>query len=534
MEQPGGISMRRRDLLKVGAAAVAALVAPRVLRGDSPQVLKFVPLTDLSVLDPVWARARVTHNHGYLVFDTLYGLDESYVPRPQMVEAHEVAEDGLRWVLTLRQGLCFHDGTPVLGRDVVASIRRWAVRDGFGQALLAATEELSAPSDRLVEFRLKRRFPHLPQALAGASTNMPCIMPERLAQTDPYTQVTEMVGSGPYRFRPGERVAGSRAAYERFAGYLPRDGTKPSFTAGPKIAHFDRIEWLTIADATTASAALESGEVDWWEMPIHDLVPTLLRDSGVIVEITETTGLMAVMRLNHLQPPFDNPAVRRALLGAIDQAEAMTAVAGTDRAWWRDGIGLFGQGMALVNDAGIEVLTAPRDYEKVKRELAAAGYRGERIIVLLPADIPGASALGQAGAEQLRRAGINVDLQVMDFASLLRRQASKGTIDNGGWNVFFTFFDGYVGFNPYGNASLQANGSGVGWPESPQIEALRAAWLDAEDLAAERRIAGELQLQLWHDVPYIPMGQLFQPTAHRSSLIDVPKGFPLFYGVRRV
>jgi peptide/nickel transport system substrate-binding protein len=332
--------MRRRDLLKLGAAAVTARAAPRVLRGETAQVLKFVPLTDLSVLDPIWARVRMTHNHGYMVFDTLYGLDESYGPQPQMVEAHEIAEDGLRWALKLRQGLRFHDGTPVLGRDVVASIGRWAIRDAFGQGLVAATEELSAPSDRLVEFRLKRRFPHLPQALAGASTNMPCIMPERLARTDPYTQVTEMVGSGPYRFLPGERVAGSRAVYERFADYVPRNGTEPSFTAGPKIAHFDRIEWLTIADATTASAALQSGEVDWWEMPTHDLVPTLSRDRRVTVEITETSGLMAVMKINHLQPPFDNPAVRRALLGAIDQAEAMTAVAGTDRAWWRDSIGL--------------------------------------------------------------------------------------------------------------------------------------------------------------------------------------------------
>src|SRR5262249_29561103 len=192
--------MRRRDFLKAAAAAMTGLAAPSILGAEAPRVLKFIPVADLAVLDPVWTTARPTHNHAYMVFDTLYGLDEGYVARPQMVEAQEVAEDGLRWVLQLREGLRFHDGTPVLGRDVVASIRRWAVRDGFGQAVMAATDELSAPSDRLVEFRLKRRFPHLPEALAGASANMPCIMPERLAQTDPYIQVTEVVGSGPYRF----------------------------------------------------------------------------------------------------------------------------------------------------------------------------------------------------------------------------------------------------------------------------------------------------------------------------------------------
>src|SRR6266436_3353472 len=256
-----------------------------------------------------------------------------------MVEVHQVEEDGLIWTLTLRDGLRFHDKEPVLARDVVASIRRFAARISFANALMDATEELSAPDDRTVRFHLKRAFPHLPEALAGPGANVPAIMPERLAATSPFKPVADIVGSGPYRFLPEEHVSGARAAYERFALYQPRTGGPLGFTSGPKIAHFDRVEWLTL-DPFSAMAALRAGEVDWWEAPPRDLAEGLARDRDVTV-ISQYATAMGILRFNHLQPPFNNVAVRRALLGAVDQAEAMTAVAGTDNALWHDGVGLF-------------------------------------------------------------------------------------------------------------------------------------------------------------------------------------------------
>ena len=225
--------MRRRDLLKASAAGVAGLAMPAVLRAEGERVLRFVPQSDLAVLDPVWTTADVTRNHGYLVFDTLYGVDRSYAPQPQMVAGHVVENDGKTWRLTLRDGLRFHDGEKVRAADVVASIKRWAARDAYGLALLGATDALAATSDTVVEFRLKAPFPQLPNALAKPGSNMPCIMPERLAATDPFKPVTEMIGSGPYRFVAGERVSGSQVVYEKFAGYLPRGSGEPSYTAGP-------------------------------------------------------------------------------------------------------------------------------------------------------------------------------------------------------------------------------------------------------------------------------------------------------------
>ena len=526
--------MRRRDLLTAAGASLAVVAAPRIGRAEKPNKLVFVLAGDLSVLDPVVTPARQTRNYAYLVFDTLYGIDTSWAAQPQMVEGHQVEEDGLVWTLTLRDGLRFHDKEPVLARDVIASIRRFAARISFANALMAATEELSAPDDGTVRFRLKRPFPHLPEALAGPGGNVPAIMPERLAATSPFKPVAEIVGSGPYRFLADEHISGARAAYERFPLYQPRSAGPVGFTAGPKVAHFDRVEWLTL-DQFSAMAALRAGEVDWWEAPPRDLVEALSRERDLTV-ISQYATAMALLRFNHLHPPFDNAAVRRALLGAVDQAEAMTAVAGTDRAFWHDGIGLFPAGTPFANDAGIEVLRAPRDYPAVRQALARAGYNGEKIVVLAPTE-GGIRALSLVGVDQLRRAGMNVDLQEMEFGTLYRRRLNQGAPDKGGWNAFFFFFDRSApNTNPYGNYWIRADGlAGFdGWPTSPRIEALRAAWLDAGSLDEQRRICVELQMQLWQDVPYIPMGEYWQSTAYRKDLLDVLPGcFAVFYGVRK-
>ena len=240
------------------------------------------------------------------MYDTLYGLDETLTAQPQMAEGHTVENHGTTWTIRLREGLRFHDGSAVLARDAVASIRRFAARDGFGQALMAVTGELSGLDDRTLRFRLTKPFPHLPAALAGSSEAMPCIMPERLALTDPFTQVTEMIGSGPYSFQPAGFNAGVRAIYERFAAYVPRSEGTLSYTAGPKITHFDRVEWLSLGDAALAVAALSQGEVDWVDRPSPDLLPLLARNAEVTVEVKEAAGAIGIMRFNHLYPPFDN------------------------------------------------------------------------------------------------------------------------------------------------------------------------------------------------------------------------------------
>ncbi len=311
--------MKRRTFV---AASAAALALPAVVRAQANQVLRFIPNADLAVLDPIWTTAYPTRNHGYLVFDTLYGQagpEGGFAASPQMVAGHGVEDEGRTWRLTLRDGLRFHDGEPVLARDCVASIRRWGARNSLGQTLMQRTDELSAPDDRTIRFRLKRPFPLLLDALGKAAPNMCAIMPERLASTDPYKPVTEMVGSGPYRFKADERMQGALFVYERFHGYTPREGGGlPEWTTGPKVAHFERIEWHVIPDAATAAAAVQSGEVDGWERPTGDLLPVLAADRKLKLELVYETGGCMLLRPNHLFPPFDNPGVRRALLPIVE------------------------------------------------------------------------------------------------------------------------------------------------------------------------------------------------------------------------
>jgi peptide/nickel transport system substrate-binding protein len=529
--------MNRRDVLKTLSASAVALAAPRIASAAADTTtLRFVPQADLAVLDPVFTTAYVTRNHAFMVFDTLYGIDESFNPQPQMLAGHAVENDGKLWKLTLRDGLKFHDGEPVLAKDALASIKRWAQRDAFGTSLLSATDEMTAPSDQVVQIRLKRPFPMLPLAMGHGSNTMLPVMPERLANTSSSQAVTEMVGSGPYRFLAGERVAGSLAVYRKFDGYVPRPDGQPSFTAGPKIANVERVEWHTIPDPATAAGALQAGEIDWWEQPTSDLLALLRQNKAIVVEILDRAGNIGFLRLNSLLPPFDNPAVKRALLGAVNQADFMMAVVGDDRAMWRDKVGVFTPGTSLATDAGIEVFSSPRDYARVKRDLATAGYNGEKVTFIAATDFPAINALCEVSADMFRKAGVNLDYQALDWGTVTQRRNIAGPPAQGGWNAHCTYTAGYDLLNPATNPSLNAIGRAgfVGWPTDPKLAALRSVWFDTPDLAAQQRLCQDIQLQFWQNPPYVPLGQFFQATAYRNTVSGILRGsFTLFWNVRK-
>ncbi|WP_426960104.1 ABC transporter substrate-binding protein [Muricoccus radiodurans] len=524
--------MQRRSLLRGAASATVALAAPRIGLAQAGRVLRVAPHADLSILDPVWTLAYITRNHGFMVFDTLYGLDAEFQPQPQMVAGHAVEEDGRLWRLTLRDGLIFHDGTPVLARDCVASIRRWWSADAFGQTLAAATDELSAPSDKEIRFGLKRPFALLPTALAKASPYMCAIMPERLAVTPQTTQVSEMIGSGPFRFLANERVPGAFSAWQRFDRYVPAPGAN-SFLAGGKRVHFDRVEWKILPEPGTAAAALQSGEIDWWEQPSPDMLPLLRRNRNVVIETIDPSGSIGVFRFNHQHAPFNNPAIRRAVLDAVDQTPFMQAVAGEDPSLWQDRVGFFTPGTPMASNAGMENLFGPRDLERSKRELAAAGYRGERVVLLAATNIEAINVMASVVGDLLKRLGMNVDYVATDWGTVMQRRTSQQPTERGGWSAFVGTWSGYDLASPAVSISLRGNGGAAGgWLESPEIERLRSAWFEAPDLAAQQRLCRELQVQAWHDVPFIPLGQWRTQTARRREITDLPRGVPAFWGVR--
>jgi peptide/nickel transport system substrate-binding protein len=481
--------MKRRQFLGKTAAMIGALsmARPGIVRATSNSTLKFVPYADLALLDPLIS-AFVTRNHVMMVFDTLFALDANGDAQPQMLAGYTVEDEAKTWKLTLRDGLLFHDGSKVSARDVVASLRRWAVKDAFGQALMDATDELSSPTDKLVEFRLKRPFPLLPQALGKPAPSMAVVMPERLANTPPGTLLSEMVGSGPYRFLPDQRISGARNVYAKFGGYQPRDGTA-SFCAGPRIAHFDRVEWLTMPDPATQAAALQRGEVDWVEQPVMDLVPSLRKDGNLKVEVVETTGLIGVLRFNQLFPPFNNPAIRRAVLKAVKQTDFMAAVAG--EAGVIDAhVGFFAPSSPYASDAGMEMLSGKFNLDALKREVEQAGYKGEKVVFLGATDVARISAISQVGVDVLSKIGLNIDYVATDWGTAVQRITRKQPITEGGWSIFGVMWGGYDWYSPAGDLSLRGNGMNAwfGWPNAPKLEALRDQWLREPDLAARKAL----------------------------------------------
>ncbi|MDJ0391603.1 ABC transporter substrate-binding protein [Roseomonas sp. E05] len=531
--------MLRRDLLRTGLAmgAGTALGAPHAARAQgAARTLRFVPQADAAILDPTITTGLVNRNHGFMIFDTLYGIDEQGSTQPQMVEGHSIEQDGRLVTMRLREGLRFHDGEPVRGRDVVASLRRWAHRDAFGSSLMAVVDELSAPDDRTVRWRLKSAFPMLPEALGKVGSIVAFIMPERLASADdPVPPVKALVGSGPFRFRADQHVSGSRLVYEKFDGYVPRPAGATSLLAGPKVAWFDRVEWQVMPDASTAAGALQQGEIDWWEQPIYDLLPMLKRNRDLNVEVLDPYGAIAVLRFNHIQPPFDNPAIRRAILGAVKQSDYMIAVAGEDKSLWKDGIGFFAPGGAMANAEGMAALNGSRSIAESKKALQEAGYKGERVVLMAPSDFPSIKAMSEVTADLFRRLDINIDYQLMDWGSMLTRMANRNAPDKGGYSLFCTYSAGVTHLNPSAHNFLRGSGDKAtfGWASSPELEALRDAWFTAPDAAAQRAIGIKAQRQAFIDVPYVPLGLFYQPTAYRKELRGMLKGLPLFWNVHR-
>ncbi len=518
---------RRGALAGAGAAALARPAVAQFQR-----VLRMVPQANLGSLDPIWSTANVTRNHGFMIYDTLYGLTAALEATPQMAAGHLIEDDGRRVTVTLRGGLAFHDGEPVRAGDVVASLRRWMARSPFGQKLASILDDLAEDGDSRVVFRLSRPFPLLFNALAVTSTPA-FIMPARVAATDPFKQIGSPVGSGPFRFKADEFNSGSLAVYERNPAYVPAEGP-PSLTAGGKVAHFGRVEWRIIPDAATSSAALQQGEVDWFEQPPPELQTLLRRNRNIAVEAIDPLPLMGVLRLNHLHPPFNDRALRRALLPAVDQADFMAAIVGTDPGMFNARAGAFTPGTPNASEAGLEPLLSPRSLDAARAAMRDAGYTDQPMRLIGPTDILAPSAMTQVAADLFRRLGFNMDLALSDWGTVVQRRASREPLDKGGWSALLTSFTSYDFVDPATHTLARGNGvqGWPGWPTIPRLEALRDAWFDAPDPAARKAICADIQRTVVDEVAWIPVGGYQSMTALRRDLVDRVNGFAIFWGLR--
>jgi peptide/nickel transport system substrate-binding protein len=528
--------MDRRGFLKTAAVVSGALAAPRLSLAADNKVLRFVPQANLANLDPIWTTQYVVRNGSLLIWDTLLGVDDQLQAKPQMVESWDTSADGKTWTFKLRPGLKFHDGEPVLAKDVVASIKRWWVRDApMGVPISKKTDALEAVDDKTFRFRLNTPYPKMLFALGKSSTPVLFIMPERIAATDPFKQITEIVGSGPMRFKKDEWVPGAKAVFEKFDGYVPRD-EKASWLSGGKRIHFDRIEWQIVPDGATAAGALQNGEVDWLETPFSDLIPLLRKNANINVDIADPLGNIGSFRMNHLYPPFNDERARRAVMMALSQEDYMEAVVGDDTTLWKTLPSYFTPDTPLYTENGGDLLKGKRDYEGAKKLLAEAGYKGEPISLLVATDVAITKAQGDVTADLLKRCGMNVKYEALDWGTVGQRRASKEPPDKGGWNIFHTWHAGADCVNPAPYTALDCTGptAWFGWPKSDLVQSKIAEWYSAPDLAAEKKAISELNKAAMDFVVYLPTGFFRQYQAWRKNLNGVVKApFPVFWDVTK-
>lgn len=491
---------------------------------------KFVMHAPLRVLDPVLTTAYVTRNHGYLVYDTLFSMDASGHPQPQMVDTWTVSPDKLTYTFTLRPGLIFHDGSPVKPEDVVASLKRWQAGDPtIGNRLAQATASLAAQGNDTVVLTLKAPYGLVLDSLAKEGSPVPFIMPRRIADTPATQAITEVVGSGPYKFVQADFQAGVKATYLKFDGYVPRK-EKASAFAGGKVARIDRLQLVNIPDSQTAVNALQRGEIDFVEDVPPDLMPQLKDAKGITLKSYGKNSNMFTLRMNWLQPPFDNVKVRRAALAALYETDYLDAQIGDPDVYQVCGAVLTCVS-PYASEEGATQIHKP-DLARARQLLKESGYAGQKVVILHPTDLPIFANIAPVTAQALRSIGMNVEVQSMDWATLLSRRTKKEPVEQGGWTIFHSNLSSLDLTSPVGNPNLDARpgASYPGWSIDADMEKLRDQYAGAQTEDDKRAIAAAIQRRSYDQVTFVPLGGYSKfkgYDAKFADLVDAP--IPLFW-----
>jgi peptide/nickel transport system substrate-binding protein len=517
------------------ALSIVALVG--IAGGGAPAVaettLRVVMHSDLKIVDPIWTTAYIVRNHGYMIYDTLFAMDAKGEIKPQMVDRYDVSGDKLTYTLTLRDGLLWHDGKPVTSEDCIASIRRWAAKDSMGQKMMSFVKDIVAVNPRTFRIVLKEPTGLVLGALGKPSSNVPFMMPKRVAETDPSTQISDFIGSGPFVFKKEDWKAGDKAVYVKFDRYKPR-GEAPSGLAGGKVVKVDRVEWRWIPDAQTAVNALLAGELDYIESPPHDLLPVMKGDANVKLVDYNPLGNQYTFRFNTLHKPFDNPKMRQAVMWAFNQEDFLKAVIG-DKQYYKVCPSLFPCGTPLESRKGLDGgLLVESNFTKARQLLKEANYDGTPIVLMHSTDLTVLTNLAPVAKSLMEKAGIKVEMQSMDWQTLVSRRAKKDPPAAGGWHAFLTSWVSADILNPVmaGFLNSACDKAMFGWPCDEQMEKLRDQFARETEPAKQKAVAEAVQVRLTEYPTHVPLGLWYQPVAVRKNVqgvIEAP--VPVFWNV---
>ncbi|MBR0702994.1 ABC transporter substrate-binding protein [Bradyrhizobium diazoefficiens] len=528
--RPAFASKLALSVLSLSVLALSALASPVLAAGKT---ITAVMHSDLRILDPIFTSAYISRDHGYMVYDTLIATDSNFKIQPQMAD-WKISDDKLTYTFTLRDGLKWHDGTPVTAEDCVASLKRWAQVDGMGQQMMLFTASIEATDAKTITLKLKEPYALVLESIGKPSSRVAFMMPKRLAETTVDKQIPEQIGSGPFKFVASEFQPGVKSVYVKNTDYVPRK-EPASWTAGGKVVKVDRVEWITMPDSQTALNALQSGDIDFMEYPAIDMLPVIEADKELKLEILNKFGFQTGARMNFLHPPFDNVKVRRAAFLAIKQKDVLDALIGNSK-YYKTCAAAFICDTPFATEIGGETLAKGGDIAAAKKALAESGYDGTPVVLMAPGDVLLLKAQPIVVAQQLRAAGFNIDLQATDWQTVVSRRASQKPPKEGGWNMFITNWVSADVDNPITNVAVGGQGKKggwFGWAEDAKIEQLKDAFVRAASLDERKKIAAEIQKEAYDQVLYMPLGQYQAPSAWRKSLTGVLDGpaTPVFWNI---
>jgi peptide/nickel transport system substrate-binding protein len=509
------IRFGRRALLGLATLAAVTTLTPGTAAAET--TLKVALHSDLKIIDPVWTTALITTHHGMMIYDTLFSLDEKLRVQPQMVDKYSVSDDKLTWTFSLRDGLEWHDGQPVTAEDCVASIKRWSARDGMGQKLMSFVAELKAADAKTFVMRMKEPYGLVLNTLGKSTSNLPFMMPKRVAETDPNTQITESIGSGPFLFKRDEWKPGEKAVYVKNPKYKPRPEPASGF-AGGKVVKVDRVEWIWIADPQTQINALLNGEIDFIEAPPHDLIPLLVKDPQIKTLVAAPMGRQYAFRFNVLHKPFDNAKIRQAVAYALNQRDFLNSTIG-DAEFYVTCKSIYPCGSPLETTKGWED-KIESNFTKAKALLQEAGYDGTPVVLMQSTDVASLSNLAPVAKSLLEKAGFKVDLQAMDWQTVVSRRSKKDPPSAGGWSVYLTSWGSVDVLDPVSTNFLNASceKATFGWPCDAELERLRDAFAKETDPVKQKAIAEAASVRASEYPTHIHLGQYLQPSAFRKNI----------------
>jgi peptide/nickel transport system substrate-binding protein len=510
-----------RSIYKRAIACLAFAIGLAVpVLAHSETTLRVVMQSDLKILDPIWTTAYIVRNYGYMVYDTLFAMDANGDIKPQMVDSYSVSADNLTWTFTLRDGLLFHDGAPVTSDDCIASIKRWGAKDAVGQALMTFIKDMKATDAKTFTISLNASTGLMLQGLGKPSSNPAFIMPKRVAETPPSEQIRDYVGSGPFVFRSDEWKPGVKAIFVKFDKYKPRP-EPVSGMAGGKVVKLDRVEWIVMSDQQTAVNALKAGEIDFMEQPQIDLLPEIAKSPDIKLVDGNPLGFQFAFRFNTLHKPFDNPKIRQALLYAFNQEDFMKATVG-DSSYYKACKALFICGTPFASDEGMTD-KLESNFKKARQLLKEAEYDGAPVVLLQSTDLAVLTNLAPVAKSLMEKIGMKVDMQSMDWQTVVARRTKKDAPDKGGWNAMLTSWVAADVLNPVGSAFVNAScdKAPFGWPCDPELEKLRSAFAHESDPVKQKAIAEAVQVRETEYPTYINVGQYYLPFAMRKNITGV-------------